>query len=74
MRTTTAMLSVAVVAMAAVVTQAADQRANLQVSQDLGGGSFEGRFCFDIADAIVGWEVIVEFSSPVRGITVIWLC
>ena len=54
----------------AMVTKAADQTAKLQVLQRYGDNNFEGMFCFHLLDAILGWEVVIEFSSNASDIQV----
>ncbi|XP_025082994.1 uncharacterized protein LOC112557393 isoform X1 [Pomacea canaliculata] len=51
-----------------VVVWAAEQTANLQLSQS-GGSRWEGKACFHLESAIGGWEVVFEFAGQgVRGI------
>nr|KAG5691509.1 hypothetical protein BaRGS_017722 [Batillaria attramentaria] len=46
---------------------AADQTAQMEVLQH-NGNSFEGRFCFTVDHAIVGWELIIDFTTGVSNI------
>lgn len=53
-----------------VVVWAAEQTANLQLSQS-GGSRWEGKACFHLESAIGGWEVVFEFAGQgVRSIEV----
>lgn len=58
------------VSSSAMVTKAADQTAKLEVLQRYGTNNFDGRFCYQLVDAIIGWEIFMEFSSALSDLQV----
>ncbi|KAK7476109.1 hypothetical protein BaRGS_00032663 [Batillaria attramentaria] len=65
------LFAAAVVAVVLWPESLAVEGANLtaQMQADAGsGGGFRGQFCYTLDDVYIGWEIVMEFNTDVRGI------
>lgn len=51
------------------IVGALDVTPMIQVT-DTGNGGFNGHFIFNLTEDLVGWEIQIEFSKAVAGLTV----